>query len=94
MQYFAAPDALYLFVVAAGGKFQVRSQAVPQQELYDLIRAYRTQLERAAAQRLPWADDGSEAFRRERGAAQGDYREALPDISWAPSSRSLPPTRI
>ena len=93
VQYFAAPDALYLFVVAAGGKFQVRSQAVPQQELYDLIRAYRTQLERAAAQRLPWADDGSETsgarWRRSRRLPRSS-----PGISWGPSSRSLPPTRI
>jgi CHAT domain-containing protein/Tfp pilus assembly protein PilF len=65
VQYFAAPDALYAFVVAAGGKFQVRTQAVSQKELYDLVRAYRTQLERAATQRLPWADDGSEAYRRD-----------------------------
>lgn len=64
VQYFAAPDALYIFVVAAGGKFQVRTQAVSQKDLYDLVRAYRAQLERAAAQRLPWADDGSEVFRR------------------------------
>ncbi len=65
VQYFAAPDALYVFVVAAGGKFQVRTQAVSQKDLYDLVRAYRSQLERAAAQRLPWADDGSEAYRRD-----------------------------
>jgi CHAT domain-containing protein/Tfp pilus assembly protein PilF len=65
VQYFAAPDALYVFVVAAGGKFQVRTQGVTQKELYDLVRAYRVQIERAAAQRLPWADDGSEAYRRD-----------------------------
>jgi CHAT domain-containing protein/Tfp pilus assembly protein PilF len=65
VQYFAAPDALYIFVVAAGGKFQVRTQAVPQKDLYDLVRAYRTQVERAAAARLPWTDDGSDAFRTE-----------------------------
>jgi CHAT domain-containing protein/Tfp pilus assembly protein PilF len=65
VQYFAAPDALYIFVVAAGGKFQVRTQAVSQKDLYDLVRAYRAQIERASTQRLPWTDDGSEAFRRD-----------------------------
>jgi CHAT domain-containing protein/Tfp pilus assembly protein PilF len=64
VQYFAAPDALYLFVVAAGGHFQVRSQAVSQQELYALIRDYRGQLEQAAGARVPWADDGSDRYRR------------------------------
>jgi CHAT domain-containing protein/Tfp pilus assembly protein PilF len=65
VQYFAASDTLYIFVVAAGGKFQVRTQAVSQKDLYDLVRAYRTQVERASAQRLSWVDDGSEAFRRD-----------------------------
>jgi CHAT domain-containing protein/Tfp pilus assembly protein PilF len=65
VQYFAAPDALYIFVVAAGGQFQVRTQAVSQKDLYDLVRAYRTQLDQASTQRLPWADDGSEAFRKD-----------------------------
>jgi hypothetical protein len=36
---------------------------------YDLVRAYCTQLERAAAQRPPWADDGPEASPR-RGATK------------------------
>ncbi len=38
VQYFASPDALFLFVVAPGGRFQVKSQAVSQADLYDLIR--------------------------------------------------------
>jgi len=65
VQYFAAPDQLYIFVVAAGGKFQVRTQAVSQKDLYDLVRAYRTEVELASTQRLPWVDDGSEAFRKD-----------------------------
>src|SRR5262249_37155350 len=65
VQYFAAPDQLYIFVVAAGGKFQVRTQAGSQKDLYDLVRAYRTEVELASTQRLPWADDGSEAFRKD-----------------------------
>jgi CHAT domain-containing protein/Tfp pilus assembly protein PilF len=65
VQYFASPDALYIFVVAPGGRFQVKSQAVSQAELYDLIRQYRQYVERGASQRLPWADDGSEAYRRD-----------------------------
>lgn len=66
VQYFAAPDALYLFVVASGGRFQVVRQAVPQKELYRLVRAYRRQVQ--AGERypvLPWADDGSEVYQRE-----------------------------
>jgi CHAT domain-containing protein/Tfp pilus assembly protein PilF len=65
VQYFAAPDALYVFVVAAGGKFQVRTQAISQKDLYDLVRAYRSHVERAASQRLRWGDDGSEGYRRD-----------------------------
>jgi CHAT domain-containing protein len=65
VQFFPSPDALYLFVVAPGGRFQVKHQAVSQAELYKLIKEYRQSLERAAAQRLPWTDDGSEVYRRE-----------------------------
>jgi CHAT domain-containing protein len=65
VQFFPSPDALYLFVVAPGGHFQVKHQAVSQAELYKLIKEYRQSLERAATQRLPWTDDGSEAYRRE-----------------------------
>jgi CHAT domain-containing protein len=65
VQYFAAPDALYLFVVAPGGRFQVKRQAVSQAELYGLVKQYRQYIEKAATQRLPWADDRSEAYRRE-----------------------------
>jgi CHAT domain-containing protein/Tfp pilus assembly protein PilF len=65
VQYFPAPDRLYLFVVAPGGRFQVKAQTVSQEELYGLIREYRRWLERAAEQRLVWADDGSEGYRSE-----------------------------
>jgi CHAT domain-containing protein len=65
VQYFSSPDALYIFVVAPGGRFQVKSQAVSQAELYALIRQYREYVERGASQRLPWADDGSEGYRRD-----------------------------
>jgi CHAT domain-containing protein len=65
IQFFPSPDALYLFVVAPGGRFQVKRQGVSQAELYKLIKEYRAHLERAAAQRLSWSDDGSEAYRRE-----------------------------
>jgi CHAT domain-containing protein/Tfp pilus assembly protein PilF len=63
VQYFAAPDALYIFVVAPGGKFEVKRQAVAQKDLYDLVRAYRVAVEKGATRRLPWTDDGSEAYR-------------------------------
>jgi len=33
VQYFAAPDALYIFVVAAGGRFEVKRQAVAQADI-------------------------------------------------------------
>jgi CHAT domain-containing protein/tetratricopeptide (TPR) repeat protein len=65
VQYFASPDALYIFVVAPGGRFQVKSQGVSQSELYELIKQYRQYVERGASQRLAWADDGSEAYRRD-----------------------------
>ena len=65
VQYFASPDALYIFVVAPGGRFQVKSQGVSQAELYELIKQYRQYLERGASQRLSWADDGSEGYRRD-----------------------------
>ena len=65
VQYFASPDALYIFVVAPGGQFQVRSQAVSQADLYELIRQYRQYVERGASQRLSWSDDGSEGYRRD-----------------------------
>lgn len=66
VQYFAAPDALYLFVVAPGGQFQVMRQAVPQEELYRLVRAYRRHVQAGERHKLlPWADDGSEFYQRE-----------------------------
>jgi tetratricopeptide (TPR) repeat protein/CHAT domain-containing protein len=63
VQYFAAPDTLYLFVVAPGGRFQVKSRAVSQEDLYKLVKEYRRSLDAAATQRLPWADDGSSVYR-------------------------------
>ncbi len=65
VQFFPSPDALYLFVVAPGGRFQVKHQALSQSDLYKLIKEYRQYLDRAATQRLPWTDDGSEAYRRD-----------------------------
>ena len=63
IQYFAAPDTLYLFVVAPGGSFQVRSRAIAQEDLYALVRQYRTHLDAATTQHLSWVDDGSPAWR-------------------------------
>jgi CHAT domain-containing protein/Tfp pilus assembly protein PilF len=65
VQYFAAPDALYLFVVAPGGNFQVKRRAVSQAELYALVRQYRQHLKVGELQPLSWADDGTEVYRRE-----------------------------
>src|SRR5262249_56628678 len=64
VQYFSAPDALYIFVVAAGGRFQVKTQPVKQDELYELIRSYRTYLKAAETERLPWTDDGTPLYLR------------------------------
>ena len=63
VQYFAAPDMLYLFVVAPGNRFQVKSRAVAQTDLYKLVQEYRQHLDAAMVQRLPWADDGSRLYR-------------------------------
>src|SRR5439155_8213164 len=70
VQFFPSLDALYVFVVAPGGRFEVKRQELPQAGLYKLIKEYRQYLERAATQRLPWRDlpwndDGSEAYRRD-----------------------------
>jgi CHAT domain-containing protein/tetratricopeptide (TPR) repeat protein len=64
VQYFAAPDRLYLFLVASGGQFRVKSHAVTQRALNGLVHRYRELVERGVAQRLPWADDGSATYRR------------------------------
>jgi len=63
IQYFPAPDMLYLFVVAPGGSFQVRSRAIAQQDLYTLVREYRRLLDAATTEHLPWVNDGSAAYR-------------------------------
>ena len=63
IQYFAAPDTLYLFVVAPGGSFQVRSRAIAQEDLYKLVKEYRQHLDAATTERLPWVDDGSAVYR-------------------------------
>lgn len=63
IQYFAAPDTLYLFVVAPGGSFQVRSRAIAQDDLYRLVKEYRQYLNAATTEHLPWIDDGSAAYR-------------------------------
>jgi len=65
VQYFAAPDALYIFVVAAGGRFEVKRQAVAQAELYALITRYRRHLDQGARVHLAWEDNGSEIYRSE-----------------------------
>jgi CHAT domain-containing protein/Tfp pilus assembly protein PilF len=63
IQYFAAPDTLYLFVVAPGGSFQVRSRAIAQDDLYGLVKEYRKHLNAATTEHLPWIDDGSAGYR-------------------------------
>jgi CHAT domain-containing protein/Tfp pilus assembly protein PilF len=65
VQYFSAPDALYVFLVAAGGTFQVKTQPVKEDDLYALIRTYREHLKAAEKEPLPWKDDGSAVYLRE-----------------------------
>jgi CHAT domain-containing protein/Tfp pilus assembly protein PilF len=65
VQYFAAPDALYVLLVAPGGVFQVKRRAVAQADLASLIRRYREHVEQAAEVPLPWDDDGTERYRRD-----------------------------
>ena len=65
VQYFAAPDALYIFVAAAGGRFEVKRQAVAQAELYALIMDYRRHLDQGVRVHLAWEDNGSETYRSE-----------------------------
>jgi CHAT domain-containing protein/Tfp pilus assembly protein PilF len=62
VQYFAATDRLYLFVVGPDNRFAVKSRAITQDSLYALVKDYRHHLEAAAAQRLPWTDDGSPEY--------------------------------
>jgi CHAT domain-containing protein/Tfp pilus assembly protein PilF len=71
VQYFAASDALYLFVVAPGGRFQVKSRAISQESLYKLVTDYRQYLESAATQPLPWTDDGSSVYREKVAPLRG-----------------------
>ena len=63
VQYFASAETLYLFVVAPGGRFQVKSRAVKQEALYGLIKEYRRHLDAASTEALPWVDDGSQLYR-------------------------------
>jgi CHAT domain-containing protein len=65
IQYFAAPDRLYVFVVAPGGKFEVKAQAVGQERIFGLVKRYRDLVERGVDRMLPWRDDGSETYRRD-----------------------------
>jgi CHAT domain-containing protein/Tfp pilus assembly protein PilF len=65
VQYFAAPEALYIFVVAAGGRFEVKRQAVAQADLYAMIMRYREHLDQGARLHLTWEDNGSEVYNRE-----------------------------
>ncbi len=64
VQYLATDDALYIYVVAAGGRFEVKRREVGQKALYDLVRRYRTLVEQGTTALLPWTDDGSAPYRQ------------------------------
>jgi len=59
VQYFAAPGALYLFVVGPGGLFRVKRQDVAQRDLYALVERYRAHVETARAG-VRWTDGGAD----------------------------------
>lgn len=65
VQYLASDDALYIYVVAGGGHFEVKRRVVSQEALYELVRRYRTHVERGTSAHLPWADDGSAPYREQ-----------------------------
>jgi CHAT domain-containing protein len=65
VQYFAAVDRLYVFVVAGGGGFQVKTRNVSRDELYGLVREYRAHVNQGKRRQLPWNDDKSDIYRRE-----------------------------
>ena len=88
VQYFSAPDALYVFVVAAGGKFQVKTQPVKQDDLYGLVRKYREHLKRAETERLPWKEDGSVLYLREVAPLK-DVTAKLSDHLLTPIAQEL-----
>jgi CHAT domain-containing protein len=75
VQYFAAPDRLFVFVVAPGGKFEVKTQAVTQEKLFALVKQYRELVERGVSRPLPWSDDGSEAYRQDVAPLKAVMRE-------------------
>jgi len=75
VQYFAAVDRLYVFAVARGGSFLVKSEAVSQEELFRLVRRYRALVERGTARPLPWRDDGSDAYRDDVAPLKAVTRE-------------------
>jgi CHAT domain-containing protein len=75
VQYLATDDALYLYVVAAGGRFEVKRRQVSQAALYALIRRYRAHVERGTTAVLPWADDGSALYREQVAPLKAVGRE-------------------
>jgi CHAT domain-containing protein/Flp pilus assembly protein TadD len=63
IEYFATPEALWIFVVAPGGRFTVKRRAVTQDALYGAVEEYRRLLATGERRALPWADDGSATYR-------------------------------
>jgi len=62
VQYYAAPDTLYIFIVTPGAH-RVKTHAVSRDELYDLVRGYREYVVRPGGRPLGWEDDGSDDHR-------------------------------
>jgi CHAT domain-containing protein len=65
IEYFSTPEALWIFAVASGGRFTVKRRAVTQDDLYAAVDEYRRLLASGERRALPWADDGSAAYRTE-----------------------------
>jgi CHAT domain-containing protein/tetratricopeptide (TPR) repeat protein len=75
VQYLATEDALYIYVVAAGGHFEVKRRDVSQKVLYELIRQYRAGVEQGTTASLPWDDDGSLLYREQVAPLKAVGRE-------------------
>jgi tetratricopeptide (TPR) repeat protein len=59
---FPSKDELYVFVVASGGVFRVKRQAIGQGQLFELVRSYRRLIAEGERRVLPWGNDGSQIY--------------------------------
>jgi tetratricopeptide (TPR) repeat protein len=84
VQYYAAPDRLYLFIVSRGGH-QIKTRQIAQSELYSLIQLYRDYVVEGAPRALSWVDDGDPRY--------GDVVAPLKQLSRVLGGHLLDPIR-